>query len=553
MDWPWQTPDGEIAEREGTFSFVVNPDRSMVYAYGHNYINGKDWGEPNRYEYIYIGGKIRVWSDAGWVTEIPAEIEPPPEAQSGTFQTPWRNLWIYRQPDGMYVVAGLTGTTTIDSSGSNQTVQYTKFVAHTLSSGGALIRSYETSAPFSNLSKISSSFAGTVEYLETVTKLRSYEYNDTFFEANIAIDGWLPSEVVKTTADVESYTSPSYLWAQWYDDQGHGLVFDPADPPNSSYGNDSEWYVWSPDGSRAWQSRVWDGRDKTTTKLPAYGPYGSYHSYVDTGDGTAGFALPGGNIMFVAKVTHDWNGLVGDGQDHSFWTIYEFSREPGPWNWGDSWGGDWVPAYGYAAGQTEFVILYPELVDDRIVIVNPQDPTDPWVWGDLPPGADPNGFLAWWLDGDVIRISYDGIMVLAWQIPADYYALWESQGAVPGYYNTQSKTFYTEPQPAMGIAEWTQSPLPLGSTTYRVDTTTWESESGDNLTEHGIRWRGYDILLFDDRAEGGELFQDQYIQSAKRAYRFGYKTEPFIVDRQEAQMIFDAGFGWACYPVEAGG
>lgn len=210
--------------------------------------------------------------------------------------------------------------------------------------------------------------------------------------------------------------------------------------------------------------------------------------------------------------------------------------------------GDWVPGYGYPPGQSSFPIAYPDLVDDRVVIVNPEDPTDPWVWGDLPPGADPNGFLAWWFDNGYFRVSYDGTMVLAWLIPPDLYAQLVAGGAVTGYYNTQSKVWQTEPPPAgEQPAQWQQFPW-TGS--YVVDTLRWESETGDNLTEHGVRWRGFDILLFGDRAEGGELFQDKYILSAQRAYLFGRKAAPFIVDADEAAQIYEAGFGWALYPEE---
>lgn len=211
--------------------------------------------------------------------------------------------------------------------------------------------------------------------------------------------------------------------------------------------------------------------------------------------------------------------------------------------------GDWVPGYGYPPGQTEFPVFYPDIVDDRVVIVNPQDPTDPWVWGDLPPGADPNGFLAWWFDNGYFRVSYNGIMVLAWLIPPELYAQLVAGGAVTGYYNTQSKVWQTEPPP-VGEQPSQWQPFPWTGS-YVVNTLRWESETGDNLTEHGVRWRGFDILLFGDRAEGGELFQDKYILSAQRAYLFGRKAPPFIVGSDEAAQIYEAGFGWALYPEEA--
>jgi hypothetical protein len=259
----------------------------------------------------------------------------------------------------------------------------------------------------------------------------------------------------------------------------------------------------------------------------------------------------------VAADLADGTSLINDatwsGEQGGFTVTVETPVVP---QWEGDWDlptyDDWVPAYGYEDGQGSFVITYPDLVDDRIVLVNPADPSDPWVWAPLPPGAPANGFLSWWLDGRTFRISYDGRMVLAWQVSKSMWDAWVAAGASAGYFNTSTRTFQLAEPEGVQIPLWFTSDAPLGGP-YLVDTTTWESESGDNLTEHGIRWKGYDVLLFPDRAEVGELFQDKYILTADRVYRAGRKDPPFIVDAVEAQKIYDAGYGWALYPVPGEG
>jgi hypothetical protein len=185
--------------------------------------------------------------------------------------------------------------------------------------------------------------------------------------------------------------------------------------------------------------------------------------------------------------------------------------------------------------------------DGTVVLSNPADPGNPWAWATLPPGAGQNNWMAFYVDGDLVQVHYGGRVVLVWRMPPKVHQQFVDGGAFMGFYNSFTKQWQAEAPPGWPPAQ----PPPLNGWAYLVDSRHWVGESGGNVLSHGIRIDADDVLVFPgDRAVVGQALQDDVIQSAPIKYIAGRDLPEVVLSRDDALLVWDAGYGQYLYPVE---